>query len=823
MKISYSWLKDYVQTNWSAEEIADKLTFSGLEIEGLNKTETVPGGLEGVVVGEVIKCENLPDSDHLHITEVNIGEDKPLQIVCGAPNVVKGQKVPVATVGTVLYFTDPPLKIKRGKLRGVVSEGMICAEDELCLGNSHDGIMVLDENAKVGTPLKQYLNINDEYVFEIGLTANRSDGMGHIGVARDLAALQSLENFRNGKKEFNKVIIPDLSSFKVDDNSFPIDIKIEDPEACLRYAGVTISGVKVDESPKWLKEKLMSIGLKPINNIVDISNFVLFETGHPLHTFDADKIKGNKVIIKKLPKGSKLVTLDDIERELTGDDLIICNESEGMVIAGVLGGVESGINDDTENVFIESAVFDPTTIRKTAKHFGLQTDASFRYERGVNPEMTIYALKRAALLIQEIAGGKISSEIVDIYPNKIERKQIKVSFERLNKLVGKVIEPEIVLFILQSMDMDIVEQNDKEFVVAVPGDKYDVVREADIIEEVLRIYGYNNVEDSDLHIFSIDKDRGTDTEEVKNKISNFLTSNGFNEIMNNSLISNEVTKLVSKFDEANNVKVINSLSKELDVLRRDLIFGGLQTISYNINRKNKDLKLYEFGEIYIKNSNATDSDNVRNRFTEETHLSILLTGHYTNESWYKKSEEVTFFDLKSVVLRVLVDAGLDLTNKTEEVVDDIFGQTLIIKLNKKEVAKLSAVPNNMLKYFDIDQNVFYADIFWENVLNLAKNKKVEFTSVPKFPAVRRDLALLVDKSVTFEDIVALTKQRGGKLIQEINLFDVYEGKNLAENKKSYAVSFILCDDKKTLTDDRIDKVMENLIKQFANNLGATLR
>lgn len=823
MKISYSWLKDYVQTNWSAEEVADKLTFSGLEVEGLDKTETVPGGLEGVVVGEVIKCENHPNSDHLHITEVNIGEDEPLQIVCGAPNVAKGQKVPVATIGTVLYFTDPPLKIKKGKLRGEVSQGMICAEDELCIGTSHDGIMVLDENAKVGTPLKEYLNITDEYVLDIGLTANRSDGMGHIGVARDIVALQSLENYRNGKKEFEKVIIPDVSSFKVDNNNLPIDIKIEDPKACLRYAGVSITGVKVGESPKWLKERLMSIGLKPINNIVDISNFVLFETGHPLHTFDADKIKGNKVIIKKLPKGSKLVTLDDVERELTGEDLIICNESEGMVIAGVLGGTESGISNDTVNVFIESAVFDPTTIRKTAKRFNLQTDASFRYERGVNPEMTIYALKRAALLIKEIAGGEISSEIVDVYPNKIERKQITVSFDRLNKLIGKVIEPEMVLFILQSMDMDIVEQNDEEFVVAVPGDKYDVTREADIIEEVLRIYGYNNVEDSDIHIFRIDKDRGTDTQKLKDKISNFLTSNGFNEIMNNSLTSNKLTKLVPSFDEANNVKVINSLSKELDVLRRDLIFGGLQTISYNINRKNKDLKLYEFGKIYSANSDTTDSDNVRKRFTEETHLSILLTGTYNNESWYTKSEKVTFFDLKSIVLRLLIDAGLDFSKKTEDVVEDIFGQTLIIKLNRKEVAKLSVIPANMLKHFDINQDVYYADILWENVTTLAKNKKVEFTPVPKFPEVRRDLALLVDKSVTFEDIVALTKQRGGSLIQEINLFDVYEGKNLEKNKKSYAVSFILRDDNKTLTDDKIDKVMDNLIKQFTKNLGATLR
>ncbi len=823
MKISYSWLKDYVQTNWSAEEVADKLTFSGLEVEGLDKTETVPGGLEGVVVGEVIKCENHPNSDHLHITEVNIGEDEPLQIVCGAPNVAKGQKVPVATIGTVLYFTDPPLKIKKGKLRGEVSQGMICAEDELCIGTSHDGIMVLDENAKVGTPLKEYLNITDEYVLDIGLTANRSDGMGHIGVARDIVALQSLENYRNGKKEFEKVIIPDVSSFKVDNNNLPIDIKIEDPKACLRYAGVSITGVKVGESPKWLKERLMSIGLKPINNIVDISNFVLFETGHPLHTFDADKIKGNKVIIKKLPKGSKLVTLDDVERELTGEDLIICNESEGMVIAGVLGGTESGISNDTVNVFIESAVFDPTTIRKTAKRFNLQTDASFRYERGVNPEMTIYALKRAALLIKEIAGGEISSEIVDVYPNKIERKQITVSFDRLNKLIGKVIEPEMVLFILQSMDMDIVEQNDEEFVVAVPGDKYDVTREADIIEEVLRIYGYNNVEDSDIHIFRIDKDRGTDTQKLKDKISNFLTSNGFNEIMNNSLTSNKLTKLVPSFDEANNVKVINSLSKELDVLRRDLIFGGLQTISYNINRKNKDLKLYEFGKIYSANSDTTDSDNVRKRFTEETHLSILLTGTYNNESWYTKSEKVTFFDLKSIVLRLLIDAGLDFSKKTEDIVEDIFGQTLIIKLNRKEVAKLSVIPANMLKHFDINQDVYYADILWENVTTLAKNKKVEFTPVPKFPEVRRDLALLVDKSVTFEDIVALTKQRGGSLIQEINLFDVYEGKNLEKNKKSYAVSFILRDDNKTLTDDKIDKVMDNLIKQFTKNLGATLR
>ena len=824
MKISYSWLKDYVDFSLSPDEIANKLTFAGLEVESVDKEEGVKGGLIGVVVGEVLTCIEHPDSDHLKITTVNIGADEALNVVCGASNVAAGQKVAVATIGTKLYFTEPPLTIKKGKIRGAVSEGMICAEDELCLGSSHAGIMVLDQNAVPGTPLKDYLNIKDEYVLEIGLTANRSDAMGHIGVARDLCALMSADNYKNNSKDFAKLNLPDVSAFKKDNNELLIDIQIDDTEACPRYAGVSIKGVTVKESPEWLKNRLMSIGLKPINNIVDIGNFVLFETGHPLHTFDADEISGNKIIVKKLPKGTKITTLDNIERTLTGEDLMICNAKEPMVIAGILGGSKSGITEKTKNVFIEAAVFNPPTIRKTAKHHTLSTDASFRYERSVDPEMTILALKRAALLIKEIAGGTISSDVNDVYPNIIERKKVNINFKRIQSLIGKNIPAEEILFILKSMEMDILSSSNDDALIAVPTAKYDVTREADLIEEILRIYGYNNIETDSYHTFSTNTEAQINNDKFVNKAANFLSANGFREIMNNSLSADVYTELSDKLSSENNVKILNPLSKELNIMRRNLLFGGLQSMAYNINRRVKDLKLYEFGNIYSYNPDVPQDADVRKRYNEEFHLSILITGNDTHENWYEKSKEVSFFSLKSTVLRMLHLVGLNDASKLEEVVSDgTFGETLKISIANKLVAEISIVSKNILSYFDIKQTVYYADINWNNVLSIASKSKTQFKPVPKFPEVRRDLALLVNLDVKFADILSLTKSKGSKLIREINLFDVYEGEKIGLDKKSYAISFIIRDDEKTLTDNQIDKIMNQLIELFTKNLNATIR
>lgn len=823
MKISYSWLKDYVDCSLTPEEISDKLTFCGLEVESIDKEEIVKGGLKGVVVGEVVTCEAHPDSDHLHVTKVNVGGEALLDIVCGAPNVAAGQKVAVATIGTTLYFGEKPIVIKRGKLRGCVSEGMICAEDELCIGSSHDGIMVLDENAVPGTPLKDYLNLKDEYTLEIGLTANRSDATGHLGVARDLCALVSFDNYRNGNKEITKLIMPDVSSFKTENNDLNVKITIEDEKACLRYAGVSVSGITVADSPEWLKQRLMSIGLKPINNIVDISNYVLFETGHPLHTFDADKIAGKHIIVKKLGKGNKLTTLDGVERELTDNDLIICDEQKGLVIAGVFGGQESGITEDTKNVFIEAAVFDPPTIRKTAKYHGLQTDASFRYERGVDPEKTIFALKRAALLIKEIAGGVISSEITDVYPNVVERKEVVVNFDRLNKLIGKELQKDEVKFILQSMDFTIKSETDDELIVAVPTAKYDVYREADVIEEVLRIYGYNNIEIGREQNFTFGNTPNPDPEVIRKTIGDYLCSNGYIEIMNNSLCSEDLSNLCESIDPELNVKMMNPLSKELNIMRRDLLFGGLQSIIHNINRKAKDLLLFEFGNVYTYNVGAAPEQNVRKKFNEDHRLALFMTGNIRTESWYAEKSESSFFDLKAEVIRMLNRVGIDMNKRVEEEIDGRFGRTLSIKVDKVEVAQITIVPSKLLDYYGIKQQVYYADIAWASILKLKGRSKTTFSPLPKMIDTRRDLAIVLDKNIKYSDIVNITRQRGSKLIKSMNLFDVYEGDKIGADKKSYAIAYFLRDDEKTLTDDQIDKIMNQLIKLYDKEFNATIR
>ena len=823
MKISYKWLKTYLNIDITPERVAQLLTDCGLEVESLDKIESIKGGLQGVVVGEVMSCAKHPDADKLSITTVNVGNPELLHIVCGAPNVAALQKVLVATIGTIIYSGDESFTIKKSKIRGELSEGMICAEDELGLGTSHAGIMVLAADAVVGSKARDYFNIEDDYVFEIGLTPNRSDATSHIGVARDLSAV--INNLHESSTANTSLIYPSIEAFKQDNNSLPIDIIIEDSIACPRYTGVTISGVEVKDSPDWLKNKLNAIGLRSINNIVDISNFILFETGQPLHIFDADMITGNKVIVKKLPKGTKFITLDDAERELSGEDLMICNTVEGMCIAGVFGGAKSGVTAQTKNVFIESAYFDPTTIRKTSKLHGLKTDASFRYERGADPNITAYALKRAALLIKEVAGGAISSPVVDVYPAPITCKPIDIAYANVDKLIGKVIDRNIIKNILTSLEIEIQSATDNGLSLLIPTNKVDVTREVDVIEEILRIYGYNNIEiGSELHssLAFISK---PDKEKVQNLISDYLTNNGFTEIMNNSLTSSDYLNRVSAYDAANNVKILNPLSKELDVMRQTLLFGGLETIIYNVNRKITDLKLYEFGNTYSFNQGQPADANVTKKYSEEKHLAVFLTGKSQSEAWNTKQENVDFFTLKSYVYNVLKRLRIDVSKLTvNKTVLQYFSEGLDLSTNNnKTIVSFGNLNAKTLTAFDIKQAVFYADFNWNNIIKLLSAKEIEFVEIPKFPEVRRDLALLINKEIEFGEIVKIAYQVEKNILKKVNLFDIYEGDKLEAGKKSYAVSFILQDTEKTLNDKQIDGIMNRLIKTYIEKLGATLR
>ena len=823
MKISYKWLKTYLNIDITPERVAQLLTDCGLEVESLEKIESIKGGLQGVVVGEVMSCAKHPDADKLSITTVNVGDPELLHIVCGAPNVAAGQKVLVAALGTIIYSGDESFTIKKSKIRGELSEGMICAEDELGLGTSHAGIIVLSAEAVVGSKARDFFNIEDDFVFEIGLTPNRSDATSHIGVARDLSAV--INNLPENTTANTSLIYPSVEAFKQDNNSLPIDIIIEDTVACPRYTGVTISGVEVKDSPDWLKKRLNAIGLRSINNIVDISNFILFETGQPLHIFDADMITGNKVIVKKLPKGTKFITLDDAERELSGEDLMICNAVEGMCIAGVFGGAKSGVTAQTKNIFIESAYFDPTTIRKTSKLHGLKTDASFRYERGADPNITVYALKRAALLIKEVAGGSISSAIFDVYPTPISRKSIDIAFANVDKLIGKVIDRNIIKNILTSLEIEIQSATDNGLSLLIPTNKVDVTREVDIIEEILRIYGYNNIEiGSELHssLAFISK---PDKEKVQNLISDYLTNNGFTEIMNNSLTSSDYLNRVSDFDVTNNVKILNPLSKELDVMRQTLLFGGLETIIYNVNRKITDLKLYEFGNTYKFNQGQPADANVTKKYSEEKHLAVFLTGKSQSEAWNTTQENVDFFMLKSYVYNVLKRLRIDVSklavNKT---VLQYFSEGLDLSTNNtKTIVSFGNLNSKTLTAFDIKQAVFYADFNWNNIIKLLSAKEIEFVEIPKFPEVRRDLALLINKEIEFGEIVKIAYQVEKNILKKVTLFDIYEGDKLEAGKKSYAVSFILQDTEKTLNDKQIDGIMNRLIKTYNEKLGATLR
>jgi phenylalanyl-tRNA synthetase beta chain len=803
MKISYSWLKNYIKTDIKPEEVAQLLTDTGLEVEGFEKIQTVKGGLEGLVIGEVLTKAKHPDADRLNVTTVNVGGEEPLQIVCGAANVAVGQKVVVATVGTTLYNGNDSFQIKKSKIRGEVSEGMICAEDEIGLGNSHEGIMVLDANAKIGGLAKDYFKIEDDFVFEIGLTPNRTDATSHIGVARDLAAALNL-------KTPTTVVRPSIDAFKVDHTNLTIPVEVLDAERCPRYTGITLSGIEVKESPEWLKNKLLAIGLKPINNIVDVTNFVLHETGQPLHAFDADKIVGGKVIVKTVVDQTQFTTLDDKERKLSSNDLMISNTQEPMCIAGVFGGAKSGVNNSTKNIFLESAYFNPVSVRKTAKHHGLNTDASFRYERGADPNITVYALKRAILLMQEVAGGKVSSEIIDVYPNPIEDFSVELSYQTCNRLIGEQIDRATIKKILLSLEIKIAKETTDGLLLQIPPFKADVHREVDVVEEILRVYGYNNIKLPDLMSSALVYRQTVDPAKIINTLSDLLVSQGFNEILSNSL-----TKSSYYQEKESLVRLLNPLSTELDVMRQTLLFNGLETIVYNQNRKSSNIKFFEIGKTYFKQSD---------KFIENSYVGLFISGNYTAESWNINKTTTNFFHLKGYVQTILEKFGLPEANFLfNQESDTWFDYAMTYQLNDKELVKLGKVSTKVQKQFDITNEVFYAQINLDNFMKLASKAKVQYKEIGKFPSVRRDLALLLDKQVNYHQLEQLAYKQEKRLLKNVNLFDVYEGKNLEEGKKSYAISFVFQDDEKTLTDVQIDKTMERLIQGFNTEFGAKLR
>ncbi|MFV0365521.1 MAG: phenylalanine--tRNA ligase subunit beta [Mangrovibacterium sp.] len=817
MNISYKWLKDYIDTDLTPSELEKILTQTGLEVGGIEEVESIKGGLRGLVIGEVLTCEPHQDSDHLSKTTVNLGDGNATPIVCGAPNVAAGQKVVVATVGCTLYDGDKEFKIKKSKIRGEVSEGMICAEDEIGLGKSHDGIMVLPAEAVPGTPASEYFNVESDYCIEVDLTPNRIDGASHIGVARDLAAYLS----KTEKTAYTK---PTVDAFKIDDNSLPIPVELEKPEACIRYAGVTISGVEVKDSPEWLQNRLKSIGLTPINNVVDVTNYVLFEIGQPLHAFDASEIIGNKVIVKTMPSQTKFATLDGVERELDENDLMICNTEEAMCIAGVFGGIKSGVKDSTTNIFLESACFDPVYVRKTARRHGLNTDASFRYERGTDPNIVIYALKRAALLIQEVAGGKVSSDIIDTYPSPVEDFKVDVSYTNITRLIGKDLGKELIKTILTSLEIKIENETDNVLSLAVPPYRVDVKREADVIEEILRIYGYNNVEIPLKINATLQYTDKVTPMKVRNKAADILSALGFNEIWSNSLTKASYYENREAFQAENTVVLFNPLSADLGAMRQDLIFNGLETIAYNANRKNGDIRIYELGNCYAKDDSVQHEDPAK-KYSEEEHLGIFISGNKERESWAYGQTESSFFQLKAYVENLLSRLGLKSEQtRTVGFNNDIISDGLVYTAyNKKEIAKIGVVSKKVQKEFGIEKPVFYADILMDNLYAVLKNSKTTFTGLPKYPEVRRDLALLLNKSVNFGDVVELAQKSERKLLRRVDLFDVYEGKGVPDGQKSYAVSFILRDDEKTLNDKQIEKIMSKLIATFEKELDAKLR
>lgn len=820
MKISYNWLKRYLPVSLPAEEVSILLTGTGLEVEGLEKVESIRGGLHGVVIGKVLTCVDHPNSDHLHITTVDVGSVEPLHVVCGASNVAAGQKVFVATIGTTLYFGDDAVQIKKSKIRGELSEGMICAEDELGIGSSHAGIMVLPEEAQIGMTAREYLSISDDYVFEIGLTPNRTDATSHIGVARELrSAMVSV-----GYHHVPELIYPDVEGFCVDNTSLDIPVIVEDSEACQRYSGVSISSITVGDSPDWLRTALQSIGIRPINNIVDITNFVLMETGQPLHAFDAMQIDGGKVIVKKLDKDTLFTTLDGVERKLSGNDLMICNEKEGMCIAGVFGGEKSGVSSSTTSIFLESACFDPATIRKTGKFHGLHTDASFRYERGADPAITVYALKRAALLVKEIAGGTISSNLYDVVAKPIQKVEVEVDYDRMNRFIGQIIPVSKVLEVLSAMEYEIISRTDEKVKVAVPTNRVDVTREVDVIEDILRIYGYNNIEIGSRYTASHSPAPKPDSEKLRNMISEMLTGAGFSEIMTLSLTTSQVSDEFDWVDPQMNVALVNPLSRELNVMRQTLLFSSLDTVRMNANRKRSDMMMYEFGRVYRRNPSVSEEAPVTKRFTEELKLSLFITGNLASTTWHGKAVPSDFFVLRKYVQDVLTRLGYqpeDVVLKQELL--PMFSQGVKVVVKNQEVGIIGIVSNKLQKYFDLKQPVFYAELSWEKLMKGHKMGMVTFEPLPKYPEVKRDLAMVLSHEVTFAALRQVAYQTEPKLLKSVDLFDVYEGDKIEAGKKSYALSFILLDTTKTLTDAAIDKTMQRLIKAFEEKLGAVIR
>jgi len=818
MNISYSWLKDYINLELSPAEVAEILTQLGLETGSVDEVESVKGGLKGIIIGEVITCQKHPNSDHLSITTVNIGGDENLPIVCGAPNVAAGQKVVVATVGTVLYNGDEQFTIQKSKIRGEVSMGMICAEDEIGLGNDHNGIMVLDQNAKLGTLASDFFNIQSDFVLEVDLTPNRIDSASHIGVARDLAAFLS-------QKESISYTRPSIDAFKIDNQNLPISVTIENKEACPRYSALTISDVIVKESPEWLKNRLKAIGQNPINNIVDITNYILNETGQPLHAFDAAAIKGGQVIVKTLPAGTKFVTLDGIERELSDKDLMICNAEDAMCIGGVFGGLHSGVKESTTSIFLESAYFNPVYIRKTARRHGLNTDASFRFERGVDPNETLWALKRAALLIKEVAGGTISSDIVDIVadPSILEFFPVEVTWSNINRLIGKEIPKEAIKSILRSLEIVINEETEEGLNLAVPPFRVDVKREVDIIEEILRVYGYNNVEPCKSTKSTIQLAPHPDKMKLQNLISEMFTARGFNEIMSNSLTKSAYYDKLESFKSENTVQLFNPLSSDLNGMRQTLLFGGLEAINRNTNFRNANLRLYEFGNVYHFDGSKTYNHPVKN-YSEEEHIGIWITGKKETENWKVKEELTSFFTLKANVENILSRLGVKVENCTIETIsNDIFSEGLEYRFNNVLIGQIGYINGKILKSLDISADVFYGDLRWTALLKVIKNHKASYTPLLKYPEVKRDLALLLDKEVQFSTIKALAFKAERQILRSVNIFDVYEGSNLPEGKKSYAVSFILQDEEKTLNDKQIEKTMNRLISVYEREVGAQIR
>lgn len=819
MNISYNWLKNYLKSDLTAEEASVILTDIGLEIEDFEKLEAVKGGLKGVVVGEVLTCEDHPDSDHLHITTVDVGAEEPLGIVCGAANCRKGLKVMCATVGAELHpiGSEEVFKIKRSKIRGVESLGMLCAEDELGIGTSHDGIMELDENAVPGTPAMEYLKLTDDYRLGIGLTPNRIDAASHYGVARDLYAY-----LRSQNREA-ELVLPNVDDFKVDNTSKVTKVRVENHEAAPRYAGVNISGVKVAPSPQWLQNALRAIGINPKNNVVDVTNYVLHELCQPLHSFDADKIEGGEVVVRTCPEGTKFRTLDGVERTLSENDLMICDSEKPMCIAGVFGGEHSGVSESTTNVFLESAYFNPVWVRKTAKRHALSTDASFRFERGIDPNITVFALKRAAQLIKELAGGEITSEITDLYPAPVAPFAIDITFEYIDNLIGKRIGNEMICKILRDLDIEIVEQREDGLSVRVPAYRVDVQRPADLVEEILRIYGYNNVEIPEHVNSTLSYEQKPNRDRLRNMVSDMLSANGFAEVMNNSLSKSSYYENSEAFPAANCVKIMNPLSADLGVMRQTLLFGLLEVVSLNVNHKAQSVKIYEFGNTYSYAPERKEEGGLA-PYSEGMHLAVAISGAQSTQSWNQKAEVSNFFNLKAIAERILRRFGMDVyTLRSEPISGELYSEGLSLKAGNKELLQIATVSPALRKRFDLKSEVYYLDIDFDTLLKFTRKHKVTAHELAKFPAVKRDLALLVDTAVSYAELRQIAFQTEKKLLKDVTLFDVYTGDKLEAGKKSYALGFILQDESKTLDEKTIENTMNRLIDAYAKKAGATIR